>query len=224
MVVVGDAREEPVVAHSKVPAGQRTHLRLVKRFECIAPGLADVSGLTEAVLVDCRYYLFGFLVNRFHTCKDLMFQSFKQMRFQKPDMVFHCRLSFWLARRRGQYNGIVKILQIRECRVEDELVFCVFGYGSLQVIRDQILGDCTVEFQGVNNAGNKLWEFFVREDFGVDATAESHRGREDVDIFHFSGRRISQKRRMVTDPVDVHSFSRNAFHGHLDAFLTEVFL
>ena len=96
MVVVGNAREKPVVAYGKVPAGQRAHLRLVKCFECVAPGLADVSRLTETVLIDCHYYLLRLLVNSFHAGKDFVFQPFKQMRFQKLYVVFNRRFSLFI--------------------------------------------------------------------------------------------------------------------------------
>ena len=119
VVVVGDARKEPVVAYGKVPAGQRTHLWLVKRFECIAPGLADVSRLTEAVLIDCRYYLLRFLVNGFYAGKNFVFQPFKQVRFQKLYVVFDRRFTLWFAWWWGQHNSIVKVFQIREYRVKN---------------------------------------------------------------------------------------------------------
>ena len=122
VIVIRHTQKALIIAGREVSRGKGLHPWLVISLKGMQPCSADVALILELSLVDSRYYLFRLIIQGIKARKDLFFEPFDQMRFQKPHMVFNCRLSFGLSRRRRQNDRVVEIFQIREDRVQDQFV------------------------------------------------------------------------------------------------------
>ena len=78
-------------------------------------------------------------------------------------------------------------------------------YSGTEVVRDRMLGDCTVMAKRMNGTSDKTGQLLIREGLCVEHTADADGGGEDMHLSEFAGLRIHQKLRLVTAPVDVYS-------------------
>lgn len=214
VVIVGHFLEIAVLAGSEMSIRQGTHLRPVVGLERLPPGEALPLELPVIQVVndppDVPVQLIQSIV-------DPLLQVLQQVGFQPLDALLHCGLSLGLPGGRRQDHHLVELLQILIRRIQDQLIPGVLRHGGAEVVRHQILWDCTVVVQSVDGTGDEAGQLLVKEGFRIEHAADAHGGDEDMHLPQLAGLRVHQKLRLVADPVDVHPLTRNPLHRHTEA-------
>ena len=219
VVVVGHLLEISVLTGSEVSVGQRAHLRLVIGFKGL---IARETLPLDLPVIQILHNPPDRLVQLIQGVVSPLLQILQQMGFQPLDSLFHGSLSLGLPGRRRQDHHFIELFQILIHRIQDQLVLCVLRNGGTEIVRNQIFGDCSVVVQSMDGAGDKARQLLVGEGLRIDHAADAYGGDEDMHLPQLAGLRVHQKLRLVTDPIDVHPLSGDAFHRHTEALRSVV--
>ena len=98
----------------------------------------------------------------------------------------------------------------------------MFGYSSFTVIWYKVLGNSLIVIDTMHCTGDKVWHAFIWKNFRIYAVTYTNCSYENMTFDYFAGFLINNKFRFITYPINVYTFTRNAFYCHRNFFTSIV--